>query len=520
MAENRKPNILLIFTDQQRFDTIAALGNPVIKTPALDSLVERGVAFTHAYTPTPVCVPARHAMLTGQPAHRTGCVDNGPMPDGWTSLMQYLAAGGYQTHGVGKMHFTFRGRPREMWGFETRDFSEEVTGAPGDDFLASLREAGYEHVHDAHGVRGEMYYIPQPSQLPARLHNTTWVVDRSIEFLKNRDQDRPFFLFTSFIKPHPPFEVPTPWNKLYRTPEMPLPKVPDDWENLLTYWNRVQNRYKYRDQGIDKNLVRTIRAYYYASISFIDYSIGRLVEFLDESGNLDDTLILFTSDHGEMLGDYNSFGKRCFLDSAARVPLIACYPPAFTPGICSSPVSLLDVLPTCLEIAGLKPEQALAGESLVHTASGDCRRSIVFGQFQEKGKGVYMAVTRRWKYIYSAPDGREWLFDLKVDPGETKNRSGNLMYSRITRQLRAALIGYLREEYYTDPLDGDTWRSYPRLEVPGDRDAGLLFQDPKWSLPSGLEGYTDHEEKVLKDDELLFHPGGGASGVSKRGDIS
>jgi arylsulfatase A-like enzyme len=197
----KRPNILLLFTDQQRADTIAALGNPIIRTPTMDGLCREGVAFTRCYTPSPVCVSARCSMVTGLPPHRTACVDNGtPQPPDAVSFMERLAAAGYQTHGVGKMHFVpDYGR---MWGFESRDFSEEMAA---DGYVAMLRKHGFSHVDEPHGVRSEMYYVPQPSQLPAELHNTAWVADRAVEFLRRRDGRRPFFLWASFIKPHPPF---------------------------------------------------------------------------------------------------------------------------------------------------------------------------------------------------------------------------------------------------------------------------------------------------------------------------
>jgi arylsulfatase A-like enzyme len=189
------PNILLLFTDQQRFDTIAALGNELIRTPALDRLVREGTAFTRAYTPSPVCVSARCSLVTGLAPHVTGCVDNMRMPEDRPSFMERLREAGYQTHGIGKMHFS--PDPRRLWGFEARDVSEELS-SPDDDYRRFVIENGFDHVEDVHGVRSEYYYLPQPSQLPARLHNTTWVADRALDFLKRRDRGRPFFLWASF----------------------------------------------------------------------------------------------------------------------------------------------------------------------------------------------------------------------------------------------------------------------------------------------------------------------------------
>ncbi|MDH7569264.1 MAG: sulfatase-like hydrolase/transferase [Armatimonadota bacterium] len=481
------PNILLIMTDQQRFDTIGALGNPVIRTPALDRLVRAGTAFTRAYTPSPVCVSARCSLLTGLPPHRTGCVDNMPMPQETTSMMQRLAEVGYQGHGVGKMHFV--PNVRALWGMESRDFSEE--GGGEDEFRTFINRNGYEHVLDPHGMRSEMYYIPQPSQLPARLHHSTWVTDRSIAFLQRRDRSRPFFLWSSFIKPHPPFENPTPWNKLYRCADMPLPKRPEGWQNLLTYWNHVQNRYKYRDQGVDDNLIRTMRAAYYGCISFVDYNVGRLLDYLQESGEWENTLILFTSDHGELLGDYHSFGKRCMLDSAARIPLLACWPGHFPAGArCDAPTSLLDIAPTLLKAAGvLGEEDRRYGDDLAAIATGDVDRRVVFSQFQQGSTGQYMAVTREWKYIYSAADNREWLFDLVTDPEETRNRAENPMYRTEVTEMREVTIRQFREDQYTAPLEGNDWKVFPKREIPADPDAGLLFQDAKGSTAIPAPGY-------------------------------
>ena len=480
-------NILLIFTDQQRWDTVHALGNPIIKTPALDGLVKSGISFTRAYTPCPVCIPARYSMHTGQMPHKTDCMLNETSPNNRQSFMQILSKNGYQTHGVGKMHFEMRDLPPDtLWGFESRDFSEEL--GIDDDYKKRLVENGYSHVYDPHGVRGEMYYIPQPSQLPARLHNSTWVADKSIEFLERRDSTRPFMLMTSFIKPHPPFESPTPWNKLYRGPEMPLPKRPQDSDNLITYWNRFQNRYKYRDQGIDDNLVRQTKAAYYSAISFVDFNIGRLINHMQENDLLEDTLIVFTSDHGEMLYDYNCVGKRNFLDSAARIPMIMVHPDLPKGKLCSTPVSLVDILPTFLEYAGFKPEEEYGGNSLKAIFNGTQKRDIVYGEFQRNDYAMYMAVTEKYKYIYSAPDQMEWLFDLKTDPDETRNRAYNPMFIDIKDKMKKRLIDYLTQEKYTKPLDSSEWKKGEIKKMIDDPDAYLLFQDSPESIPK-ISGY-------------------------------
>ncbi len=487
------PNILLLFTDQQRADTIHAAGNPVIVTPHLDRLAREGVLFTSAYTPSPVCVPARCSLIYGQYPHRTGCADNSdPMPDDRPSLMQALSEAGYRTHGIGKMHFS----PdlQTLRGFQTREYQEELRArVEEDDYLRFLHANGFGHVYDPMGCRGEMYYIPQPAQVPARLHATQWVGDRAVEFIRGASRSQPFFLFTSFIHPHPPFSPPTPWNKLYRGPLMPLPKRPEQCEALHTYMNRFQNRYKYRDNGLDTNLLRVMKAYYYACISFIDFQIGRILAALDETGQLDSTLVLFTSDHGEFLGDYNCFGKRSMLDAAARIPLIVRYPQRFAPGQrCDAPASLVDVMPTFLGAAGTDPSRyALQGSNLAELATGRVERTV-YSQFQRGALGVYMALNRRWKYFYSAPDRREFLFDRLQDPGELRNRAGIVFCEDALAAMREGLLAYYRSEGYTEPLEGDHWSPFPQPTLPADPDALLLVQDAEWARAyQEIPGYTD-----------------------------
>ena len=361
---SRRPNILILFTDMQRADTVGALGNPVIRTPSLDRLATEGTAFTSCYTPSPVCVSARCCMHYGQYTQRTGLYSNGPMmEDNGASIPGLLGAEGYRTGAIGKCHFT---PEREaLRGFGSRLTQEENVSDPdSDDYCRWLKENGHDYM-EPQGTRGEMYYIPQVSHLPAEAHPSQWVADRAIEFLGDGGDGEPWMLLSSFIHPHPPLAPPKPWHKLYRAPLMPLPNVPPDAEALYTWVNRHQNRYKHRDQGVDANLVRLIKAYYYACISFVDYQVGRILSALEERGQLDDTLILYSSDHGEFLGDYNCYGKRSMHDPPARVPMLARLPGRFPAGgRCATPVSLVDVLPTVLSVLGQPVPEGVDGRAL------------------------------------------------------------------------------------------------------------------------------------------------------------
>jgi len=389
------------------------------------------------------------------------------------------------------MHFT--GDRGGLRGFHARDVQEEISGTiDTNDYLKYLHAHGYDYVHDPMGARGEMYYIPQISQLPTRHHPTAWVADRSIDFLKNRDTSKPFFLWSSFIHPHPPFSPPTPWNKLYRGSLMPFPKRPDNMEDLWTHFNRHQNRYKYRDAGLDNRMLQVMRGYYWACISFIDYSVGRIIDELEQQGELDNTLIAWSSDHGELLGDYNCFGKRSFLDAAARVPMLVRYPERFPRGIVEeTPCGLMDLIPTFLGAAGISPHNAdLDGLDMADLVGNDHRR-MIYGQIQRGQRGMYMAYDGNLKYIYSAGDQKEYLLDHRTDAEETRNCAYNILYASEVKTMREKLISFFQNENYTEPLDGNQWKDFGAIAEPKSVDANLLIQDAGWAVPLyNIPGYS------------------------------
>lgn len=477
-----RPNILHLFTDQQRFDTIAALGNPIIRTPHLDRLVREGTVFQRAYSPSPECVPARCSMITGAYPGRTGCYSNeqAMVSEELPTLMSRLTDAGYRTHGVGKCHFT--PNSHALRGFETRQIQEEMPLVrEKDDYARWLVEKGWGEVLEPHGVRGEMYYIPQPSVLPEACHPSRWVGDQALDFL-DEGSDRPWYLFASFIQPHPPFSPPSPWHKLYRASQMPLPDIPENRDNLLAFINHFQNRYKYRDRGMDENLIRCLRAYYYACISFIDVQVGRILARLEETGALDDTLILFSSDHGEYLGDFGCFGKRGIHDVSSRIPMVVRWPGGAHAGArCERPVSLVDLAPTFLEAAGIPyGSDEFDGVSLRSIWSGEVDRPVVFSQYQHGASGLYMAVNERWKYGYSAADGQDYLFDLDSNPREHVNLAAMAPYHAVLTHMRSTCMDWIVSQGQTDALNGDNWRAYPKQTMPEDPDEGLIFQDPPW----------------------------------------
>lgn len=438
---SKSPNILFILSDQLRADALGCYGNCFVRTPMIDRIASSGTVFENAYTPSPVCVPARCALITGQEPQRTGCFDNGfEMPVDQPTLMSSLTEAGYRTHGVGKMHFT--PDRYELRGFETRDVGEEFGTVADDDYLRFLAERGYGYVERPHGLRSEMYYVPQLSAVPENLHFSHWVAERSIDFLKSRPIERPFFLWSSFIHPHPPFTPPSPWHRLYAPMLMPDPHRPDGEEDLLTLHNLQQNRYKFRDGGDDRRLLQLVRAYYLACVSFMDAQVGRILAALDEIEERENTLIVLASDHGELLGDYGCFGKRSFLDAAARVPLI-CNGPGFPKGRSKNLASLTDLMPTFERVAGADIDTGCESDGMPLDQTSD--REVFYGQFQTGPLGLYGVITQNWKYVYSAADEREYLLDRRHDPQETHNLAYNTYCREDLHDMRTLARGHFSE---------------------------------------------------------------------------
>ncbi len=503
MPADNRPNILILFTDQQRADSIAALGNPIIRTPHFDRLAREGTAFARAYTPSPVCVAARCSMLYGAYTQRTGLHDNGPMPphDRFVSYPQFLAQHGYRTHAIGKCHFT--PDKKEGRGFQTRQLQEECTSDPAtDDYVAYLAAHGLDY-DEPQGARGQMYYVPQVASNSAAHHPTAWVGDESIRFLRDSAAlGKPWCLFSSFIHPHPPFAPPKPWHRLYHVRDFPVPEPlgPEDERGPFCWVNRHQNRYKYRDGGFDRQIHRLIQAYYYACISFIDFQTGRILAALEESGQMDNTLIVFSSDHGELLGDFGCYGKRSMHDAAARVPMIVRQPGRFGSGLVNeTAVSLIDLFPTFAGAAGLEKEAAalgLDGRDLAELAACPDPDRVVFSQLCEAERGIYLAVNSRGKYVRSTADRASWAYDHDLTRPDRDNQWGADAPDRF-KQLESAQLEMLARYGDTAGVErgpGGTpvWREYPPIDESylADPNAKLLNQ-PHPAHPMPLPGYID-----------------------------
>ena len=394
-------HILMLFTDQQRWDTIGALGNPAMQTPHLDALARESTVFEQCYTPSPVCVPARLSMFAGQYPARTGCNNNNAhtvyQGEGFYSR---ITKADYQSCAVGKMHHLVD--PYGPMGFERRVTQEELSD-PRDDYTRFILE-NHPQVFDYHGMRSEMYYVPQISPLSPEDHPTQWIGDKSVEYIRQCGGEKPMFLVSSFIHPPPPYCPPAPWQKLYRE-DPPPPLVPSagDMENLQEL---VSSRCGCERLMISfQDLLRT-KNFYYACVSFVDYQVGRIIQALKDQGMYDDTLVLFSSDHGDMMGDYNALGKRTMMDSSCHIPLLI-RRPGHPHEVRRDPCSLVDVAPTLLRYAGAAyREEEFDGLDLF----GERRHDAVFSQLGCGSDGVYMVTDGKNKLVYHSVSGRHFLF--------------------------------------------------------------------------------------------------------------
>ncbi|MFV0502390.1 MAG: sulfatase-like hydrolase/transferase [Lachnospirales bacterium] len=421
----KKPNIILITTDQQRFDTIQKLGNHSIFTPHLNWLVSEGASFTRCYADCPVCVPSRTTIMTGKKGYVSGVVNNinnSTVMSQSKTLPKILTENGYQTRAVGKMHFE---PPRAHHGFEHMvlpfDYYREYRG--------NIKRPKH------HGV-GENEVEPVISTVDENESLTTWTVDKSIDFIETRDPTRPFFLWTSFAKPHPPFDPCYNYWAIYENINMPDPIYGDWSENVEDIPKGfLQNTYALNNMHMfTKEQIKNIKRAYYGCISQIDYSLGLFFARLREDGLFENTWIIFTSDHGDMLGDHHMGGKFTFTEGAAHVPFIIRPPDGSLKNKKSNIlVELSDLYPTILHIAGLEKYAGSSdGKSVLDLVNTKDDRPF-FGNYNNT---TFCAMKNNIKYIFCTLGGGELLFDLNNDPYEKCNLMKDIGYKNILEQLK------------------------------------------------------------------------------------
>jgi len=466
-----RPNVLIFFADQMRADSLGCAGHPVVKTPNIDRLAAEGARFINAGTPTPVCIPARACLATGILPHRSCAskANSGTVASGIATLAGTFTAAGYRTYASGKLHYSPYappGKPRLLYGFEKASLAESgrILGL----YDPQGKQRGLEEYHDyltnagwggysrAHGV-GNNDIHPAPSPLPAEHYVDSWVATRALEYLdehKKNSHNDPFLLYLGFPKPHAPYDPPRPWDTLYdpRTVPPPLadadgtPRVPEKETERITHgWNFVS-----------PETIRVIRSYYYAQIAFQDFQIGRVLTQLEKDGQLDNTIILYGADHGEMLGDFGFFAKSCFYRASVNVPFIMRWPAGIKAGLTSDALAgIEDIMPTLCGLTEIKLKNAVDGLDLSPVLAGTNKelRSYYVSYYAANDLS-YMISNREFKYIYGAAGAREELYNLQKDPHELKNCAAEPACAAVITELRGALAGWAKKYDDDDFADG------------------------------------------------------------------
>jgi choline-sulfatase len=412
-----KPNILLFITDQQRGDCLGIEGHPVVQTPYIDQVGAEGVHFTRAYTECPVCIPARRSLMTGQrPAHHGVLMNYNTRLDGPT-LPGELAGAGYQTHLVGKLHLW---PARKLYGFMSADWSDGPHHCGGtDDYARFLRREGVTAPMAAMaGGQNVNGWVARPWHLDERLHFSNWCADQALEFLDRRDPTLPFFLKVSFLHPHQPCSPPRDYYERYMDMELPEPYV-GDWARVFDGPQRGLPIASWRT-ALDPRVMRQYRAGYYGSINHIDDQIGRILNHAPR-----DTIVIFTSDHGEMLGDHQWIRKRNAFEPSARIPLVMRFPQSMdVPArqVRTEPVQLMDIMPTLLDAVGASIPGTVDGTSLMPLLRGKgAWREYLHGECADVpslNSGMQYLTDGKRKYIWYPGPGTEQFFDLENDPRE------------------------------------------------------------------------------------------------------
>jgi len=434
-----KPNILLISSDQQRYSLGGSPGPVFLRIPHYDGLRYEGVTYASAYADCPICVPARTSIMTGKYVFNHGMARNGLTSEVMgreATLPALLRDLGYQTAAIGKMHF---GPIRTRHGFDEMIIP--------DDYYREMRRSGSMFQPMRHGL-GQTELYPSMSTVPETLSLTSWIAEKCVEYVwERRDPSLPFFLWCSFTKPHPPLDPPEPYYSMYRDCEMPEP-VYGEWSEP-NQSPEAFNRFRQRKSVdlIPAEIIREARAAYCGLVTQIDYNMGRVLAAVKNSGLLDNTLIIYLSDHGEYLGDHHAASKVFFHEPSAHVPLVLRMPKTWKRRChgdrVSTPVTHADILPTLVSAAGGRLPDNVDGQDLVALARGDLEnpRRYLEAMAAQYSECEYLAITDgRWKYIWYPEGAAEQLFDLALDPEELVNLAGQSDYDEKRSELKTEMI--------------------------------------------------------------------------------
>ena len=437
-AGREKPNIVVFFTDQQRWDTCGCYGQKLPVTPHLDRMAAEGVRFEVAFTPQPVCGPARAVMQTGRYATEVGCPTNHKLlPIDEPTVAKWLAAQGYETAYIGKWHLGSFGPIDGADDFRERPVPRARRGGYEDFWLAADTLEFTSHAYDGHVFDGD----GARREFPEGRYRVDVLGDWALEYLESRDGEKPFFLFLSFIEPHHQND-----HGCYQGPH----GSKERWADYTVPGDLVGTEGDWRENYPD----------YLGCCNALDENLGRLRAKLEELGRADNTLILFTSDHGSHFRTRNSEYKRACHDACLRVPMVA-RGPGFTGGkVVQELVSLIDIPPTIVSAAGLALPETMRGRPLQGLADGSAThwRQEIFSQISEDHVGRAVR-TKKWKYEVAVPgepfanprqEGSDvyheaYLYDLEADPHERQNLVRDPATTAVRAELAQTLHRHMAE---------------------------------------------------------------------------
>ena len=483
--ENKKtsadrPNVLIIMTDQHRHDLMTCAGRDLVPTPAIDRIAQKGVRFTNAYCPYPVCVASRMSLLTGLYPHNTGAIDNvDPLDWRYRTIANHFADNGYLTGLIGKMHFN----DAHNHGFEyymsindwlmylgpkVQHYADEIASHQHTEhFFKTVNDSGAGFPDIEHLWQGPSPWVGNvtrygfdsvASKLEPDDHLDMFIARETQKFLK-KNRNQPFFLVTSFMKPHTPFFPPAEFANKYPIDKIQLPDVGD----YSTYPPHIRNRIKnYLNKN--KKAIQAGRAGYLGNLAFADTCVGKVYDALHEQGLDDNTIVIYTSDHGEMDGDHGLWQKFCLFEPAVKVPLIVSYPKTIPQNkVTNALTEYIGIYPTLVDLTGInKPESTTLHpiENAPHKMDAASFAKIAtnpetkgpdaaFSEYALRSKiPQYMVRTQRYKYVYNHTSTHE-LYDLQNDPGEYKNRIDDPNLKKIQTDLHNRLISWYNPQNNT-----------------------------------------------------------------------
>jgi len=450
-----KTNVLMINVDHWPGNLLNCAGQKGILTPTLDQLAENGIRFSNFYSECPVCIPARRCLMTGLSPRSHGdrvYQDQAEFPP-VTSLAQAFTDSGYQAYAVGKMHVYPQ---RNRIGFHDVILAEEGRYEFGivDDYQIWLGEQGYLGQEHMHGMSNNTYHT-RPWHLSESAHGTNWATREMLRTIKRKDPTRPAFYYISYQHPHPPLVPLQSYFDMYREDKIDDP-ICGNWVDdscIMRVMTEAATPYSYKE-------IKMAKRAFYALSTHIDHQIRLLIGTLREEGLIDNTLIVFTGDHGDMLFDHKMVAKRSFYEGSAKIPFILSGKPVadYCGQVDNQLGTLADVMPTVLDICGVKLPNGIDGIPLLKKRGK--KHDVIYGEIGEDIKATRMIHDGRYKLIYYPCGNVFQMFDLEDDPKELKNIANTLEEKSKRDELERRLIEHL---YGSDLewLDGGKLIGFP-----------------------------------------------------------